>query len=272
MLEHVRLDLTLFARSQAGRSIVKQAAAASREICGVIVDLAKPRAVQLPNHSKDPDLFAMGDEFEPYRQSDSVIAIYHSHVNAGVGAELSDRDIFNSIELGIPYLSFHRLYRQWDYFDPYGLHPFPAEISKGLKPNSLDYYKNWRFVYGRSDCWRLVRSWFAGQYSIDLGDNPRKKLDILRSQFPPEAAAQKDLKPVPEWWTDHDVLQDGDILLMNILGGRENHAGVVVDAKQKLFLHTLGEDSLSTIEELDRGWVSRVQHVYRHKELVNVDP
>jgi proteasome lid subunit RPN8/RPN11 len=272
MLKHLTLDPNLI-RSECCQTIAAQAhksptvlvngRSIHAEICGVIIlnDQQAWEPVQLINHSSDPLFFEMGEDFELYR--DRAIAIYHSHHGDEVSGELSDVDITNSIECNIPYLSYHADFDQWDYFDPNGLHPFPLEQNPVLSKFDPAYYAPWRFRYGRSDCWRVVRSWYAGVLSIEAGDHPRTALTPIHAQFSSDRAKAQGFDPHPK-----DVLiRDHDVLLMDMHQGRSNHVAVVIDAEANLILHTVGFDHYSKVENYDQSWRDRTRTIYRHREV-----
>ena len=264
MLAPSPLSLPWLRKSRCNRTIVQRAQRnPDREVCGVIVGGARPRAVAIPNrHANPKSFFSMSEEdFAPYR--DNAIAIYHTHVGDSVGAELGEIDIANAHSMGLPYISYHHGHRCWDCFDPNGLHPFPFEISPELDPTTIDYYLRWRFVYGRSDCWRLVMAWLAGVKGIELEDRPRLELTEHHGQFSPQNAASQNLIQINGWQDGGNPLADGDILLMDILGGRANHVAVIIDASRNRMLHTLGPDSVSKVDDFDQSWRNRTRTVYR---------
>lgn len=273
MLEHRILDpdlvrsaccLTIAEQSRNAPIVEVDGRSVQREICGVITlgdDGQTWEPIELINHSPDPLFFEMGEDFEPWR--DRAIAIYHSHHGYEISGELSDIDIANSSECGIPYMSYHTDFDQWDYFDPNGLHPFPLELDPALSKFDPKYYAPWRFRYGRSDCWRVVRSWYAGVLSIEAGDHPRTALIPLHVQFSADRAATQGFIP----HSKETPLRDHDVLLIDLNQGRSNHVAVVINADDNLILHTLGFDHYSKVENYDQSWRDRTRTIYRHREV-----
>jgi proteasome lid subunit RPN8/RPN11 len=236
-----------------------------KEVCGVIClgEDGQWIATQLPNHSDDPLFFSLGDEFEKYR--DKAIAIYHSHHGEDVSGELSDADIANSFECGIPYLSYHVDFKVWDYFDPDALHPFPLELDPSLTPDNPKYYDRWRFRYGRSDCWRVIRSWYAGVLGVEAGDHARVALTPIHLQFSAERARAQGFTPHPKT----ETIADHDVILFDAFQGRANHVGVIIDATRNLMLHSIGYDHYSIIENFDQSWRDKARTIYRHREVAH---
>jgi len=100
-----------------------------------------------------------------------IAAIYHSHWSDYDPALLSPVDIHQSRVHNIPFILYHSAFKQWDYFDPSYPHPFPLK-EKG-DPKSLEYYLNWPFIFGRSDCSSLFISYFKNIYDHIIPDHPR---------------------------------------------------------------------------------------------------
>lgn len=237
----------------------------AREVCGAI--LRDGSIVQLTNHSEQGDQFEMGAEFEQFRER--AVAIYHSHVGLEVGAQLSPADIQNSKEQGIPYLSYHPQHRQWDYFDPGALHPFPMEMDQSMQPQQTNYYLLWRFEYGRSDCYSLVRSWYAGMLGIALGDYPRIELDKVIRLGLEQFGGDRTIAEGFEKLTPDTLIQDHDILLID-MGARRyrgHHLAIVCDAASNQILHNTGEGQYSQIASYNLEWRDRTRAIFRHKQL-----
>jgi len=231
------------------------------EACGVILENGD--VIALANKSADPSKeFEMGAEFEQYRSK--AIAIYHSHIDEGIPAELSSADIVNSKEVGIPYLCYHTIFAQWDYFDPFGLHPFPLELNALQSPRQIEYYNLWRFVYGRSDCFSLVRAYYAGMLQIPLRDYSRIDLETCNTlglnQFTPGRIREQGFRQLPK----DTPIQDHDVLLINIGTPEPGHLAIVSNAEENQILHNLGEGRYSLIESLDTSLRNATACLFRH--------
>jgi proteasome lid subunit RPN8/RPN11 len=234
------------------------------EACGVILDNGD--VVALENKSADLESeFEMGAEFEGYRSR--AIAIYHSHISPDIPAELSSADISNSKEMNIPYLCYHTIFGQWDYFDPLALHPFPMEMDAMQSPRQLDYYNLWRFVYGRSDCFSLVRAYYAGMLQIPLRDYGRVDLDTCNelglNQFTPSRVRVQGFRQLSK----ETPIQDHDVLLINLGTPEPGHLAIVCSAEGNQVLHNLGEGRYSMVESLDTSLRNATVWMYRHVSL-----
>jgi proteasome lid subunit RPN8/RPN11 len=259
LLKHRIFELTGLARP-----IMNHAQSSpSREVCGVI--LWDGSVIEIDNIAPDDSEFEMDAEFEQYREQ--TLAIYHSHIGPEVGAELSPADIANSKELGIPYLSYTPYFNQWDYFDPKAIHPFPLELTAGMQPQSTEYYLLWRFDYGRSDCYSLARSWYAGKLGIALADYDRKPLDSGDIQFREDLIDELGFVTLPR----DTLVQDHDVLGIRLaaMEQRGDHLAIVSDAMSNQILHNYGEGRYSTATSYDPSWRNRTIAVYRHKQLIN---
>jgi proteasome lid subunit RPN8/RPN11 len=261
-------------KAQATEIIYLADSSPDREVCGLI--LKSGEVVPLENMAKggdrsptqgdgeaDPrvDNFELDLEvFEVYR--DRTACIYHSHVGLEVGAQLSAADIWNAQEQQIPYLVYHTQFKQWDYYDPTALHPFP--IMMGTEgPTQATYYMLWPFEYGRSDCGSLVRAWYAGMLGIDLMDHPRIPLEDKPDQFALSRFEEMGFVKI----TDKMLFQTHDVVCFDISGGVQNHIGVISSANYNLMLHNFGEGRYSEIVNYDKGWRDRTRYVFRHKSM-----
>lgn len=234
-----------------------------REICGVI--LGDGSIVQLENVAEEStpgqELFEFGEEYEQYR--DRAACIYHSHVGIDVSAELSSADILNAKEQQLPYLVYHPQFRQWDYFDPTALHPYPMEMSV-LEPTQIEYYLLWRFNYGRSDCGSLVRAWYAGMLGIDLQDKLRFDWAEAAKHFELERFEELGFELIPK----KEGFRTHDVICFDIARGRQNHIGVICSATYNQLLHNLGEGHYSEVVNYGNDWRDRARYVFRHKMLM----
>lgn len=232
------------------------------EICGIC--LTGKRFIQTQNIAPNPRERFMIDRsiFEQY--SEETIAIFHTHIASDVGAMLSVSDIETSRALRVPYLLYHPMYREWDYFDPQAIHPYPLEASGS--PSDLEYYTLWRFDYARSDCAAVVRGWYKGRLGIELEDYPR--IDLEESiehricQFNRDRLQENHFTILP---SDAQI-KTHDIIGLDLAGiNQAHHLAVIVDAESNKILHNLGQDRFSQIDLYGKSWRSRTIDIYRHQ-------
>lgn len=245
---------------QAAEIISHAESSPDREICGGI--LKDGSVLPIENTSLSPDEFEMGEEFEQYRPR--VAAIYHSHVGIDVAAQLSRTDIANSKELLIPYLVYHPQFRQWDYFDPTAIHPYPMELRSDLSPQQLEYYLLWRFQYDRCDCGSIVRAWYHGMLGIELQDYRRSRFSRNHDQFSIERFQELGFELIP----DKNEFATHDVVVFDYEQGRANHIGVIASMTYNQLLHNPGEGAYSTVVNYGSDWRDRARYVFRHKVLV----
>jgi cell wall-associated NlpC family hydrolase len=233
----------------------------TREVCGVI--LRDGELIELANVAESDHEFELPEEFEACR--DRAICIYHSHVGIETAAHLSPADILNAKEQGIAYLTYHAQFHQWDYYDPTALHPFPLEMTGAIAPTEPEYYLLWRFDYGRSDCYSLCRSWYAGMLGIDLGDYQRADLgDVTPIQFMDDRFIEQGFVKLGP----NDQMQAHDLICFDIAGGTYNHIGICRSAEYNQLLHNLGEGRYSEVTAYNQSWRDRTRSVFRHRLLL----
>jgi hypothetical protein len=234
----------------------------SEEVCGIC--LSGKRFIQTPNIAPNPTERFMIDRnlFDQY--ADETIAIFHTHIDPSVGSQLSTPDIETSRSLGVPYLLYHPLYDDWDYFDPLAIHPYPLEAAG--TPMDLEYYTLWRFDYARSDCASVVRGWYKGRLGITLEDYPRidleESIEYRICQFNGDRLQENGFKTL----SSDSTIQTHDILGMDLAGiNQSHHLAVIVDAESNKILHNLGRDRYSQIDIYNQSWRSRTKEIYRHE-------
>lgn len=233
----------------------------TEEVCGVVVGGKTFRMLNTATDKKNHfqiDLSAIA--LRPN-------TIYHSHWADSQPGELSldDIEMCRWCADKIPYLLYHTVFDEWDYYDPTSPNPFPLKW-KG-DPTTLDFYLGWRFVWGRSDCFELVRCYYLGMLGIDIGNFRRPSPD----DFPT-------LGWMTPWKADEhgfvqiaagSPVQKHDVIKMALKGGREpNHIGVIVDAERMQFLHNVSPEYTSQTGLYGSYWQQRTTQVFRHESLV----
>jgi len=251
--------------TQIKREIINQAIATPDvEICGVI--LSDGGVLQMNNCADEPQHNFIIEQNEFNLVRGSVVAIYHSHCLDSQPAILSREDVANSKASKLPYVLYHTIFGQWDYYDPLDIYPYPL-ISNPYIPSELGFYLGWKFDYNRSDCYTLVRSYYKGKLKIDLPDFPRNQIeettspdwDMFAGNF--EKAGFRKL--------EHDEpLQANDVILMCISGTQTHHSAILLDPKTGKALHNLGEGRLSELFMYGGYWLTATRFACRYQYYI----
>lgn len=241
--------------------IRKAIATPNREICGVI--LSSGEVLPMNNASPTPsDNFIIeSSEFDLI--ADSAVAIYHSHCLESQPAILSREDIANSKALKLPYILYHTVFGQWDYYDPSDIYPYPLTPNPWT-PKEVPFYLGWRFQYNRSDCYTLTRSYYKGMLGIDLPDFPRGEIQETTSPDWDMFAANFEKAGFRKLGKD-EPLQANDVILMCISGTQTHHSAILLDPSNGKALHNLGEGRLSEIFMYGGYWVTATRFVCRYR-------
>ena len=248
--------------TQVRRQIIEQAIATPDvEICGVVLNNGE--IVQMNNCANEPKDEFLIDEDEFDLVADSAVAIYHSHCLDSQPAILSHKDIANSKARKMPYALYHTLFGEWDYYNPSDIYPYPL-ISNPWLPKELPFYLGWKFDYGRSDCYTLVRSYYKGMLGVDLPDFPRNAVgettspewDMFVGNF--ERAGFRKLDA-------DEPLRTNDVILMCISGTQTHHSAILLDPKNGKALHNLGEGRMSELFMYGGYWETATRFVCRYK-------
>jgi len=230
------------------------------EVCGVI--LANGSIAPCTNTAADKaqEFIIATAEFSAVQSS--AVAIYHSHCLESQPAMLSESDIANSKAAKLPYTLYHTIFKQWDYYDPADINPYPL-VQNPWSPKELGYYLGWRFDYGRCDCYTLIRSYYQGMLGITLPDFPRgdisettsPKWNMFLENF--QAAGGRKLAHGEPW-------QANDVALMRVAGTQVHHAAILLDPKNGKALHNLGEGRISEIFKYGGYWATNTHAICRY--------
>ncbi|MCW2242811.1 C40 family peptidase [Azospirillum canadense] len=214
-----------------------------KECCGLIVAGAY---VPCRNNGKDPrvDFRIADDVYDAHR--DRVQAIVHSHTNSNSAPTRAD--MAGQMATDVPWLLV--MTDGESVSDPvvWGADtPTPDLIGRP-------------FCHAVTDCYALIRDYFAKTHGITLPEFPRDDAWWTNGEnLYVENFAAAGFAAVPR-----ATMRDSDVLLMQIRSPVPNHAGVVVKGGA-LVLHHL-QNRLSRREPLG-PWLRTVTHVLRHKDL-----
>lgn len=247
------------------------------EVCGIV--LANDEVVRSTNIANDPsNHFILDDRTTELLYRTEVKAVYHSHCLEqqprlmefsgldDVGRWVSG-DVALSQRSGLPYLMYHTLERSWDYYDPQGLHPYPLQQSC-FDAMAIEFYLGWRWSWGRSDCYSLMRSYYRGKLGIELplierSPDPRECQQVGWDRF------RQGL--VENGFVRLDVrsrLQNNDVILMKAEGQVNwHHVGMVCDAVKSYVVHAPPAPRLSARIVYGGEWFELTEGVYRHSSL-----
>lgn len=255
----------------------------NKEACGIITKDFK--FIFCENQHNDPEnYFAFNPALVTKLTVDDIGIIVHSHIKDWSPAYLSFQDLEASRGYGLcpekyPYLLYHTIFKEWDYYDsllanPYPLSPYapkPCKLSISDDPTKWEFYVGLPFVWGRTDCFGLIRHYFLGALGLDIGDFKR-----------PLEEDQKSF-PNPSWVNPWNAEENGfklmskgeDLKLHDVLeiaqnGGKEsNHIAVVVDAPRMQILHNPGiiTSNMANVEFYGKHWQVRTTKHLRHTSL-----
>ncbi|MFM6022193.1 MAG: NlpC/P60 family protein [Dolichospermum sp.] len=250
--------------SQIKRQIIQKAIATPDvEVCGVILD--NDEIVQMNNCANEPkhEFLINEDEFDLV--ADSAVGIYHSHCLESQPATLSPKDIANSKARKIPYVLYHTLFEEWDYYDPNNIYPYPL-IPNPWLPKELPFYLGWKFSYNRSDCYTLIRSYYKGMLGINLPDFPRNNIQETTSPSWDMFAGNFEKAGFRKLGTD-EMLRTNDVILMCISGTQTHHSAILLDTKDNKALHNLGEGRMSDLFMYGGYWETATRFVCRYDSI-----
>jgi proteasome lid subunit RPN8/RPN11 len=250
------------------KQIIEEAIATpNQEICGAVLNDGS--IYPMVNYAVDPqNNFSLDPgEFDKIRSS--VSAIYHSHCLDSQPGQLSPIDIANSKALKLPYILFHRLFHEWDYYNPNDIYPYPL-IPNPYLVKELGYYLGWRFEYNRCDCYTLIRSYYKGMLDIDIPDFHRNTIEEIDN--PEWNMFLKNFSKAGFEKLDPDeTVVANDVILMSINGKTVHHAALLVNPSNGKAIHNLGEGRLSELFMYGGYWrdITRCIVRFNKKKLVS---
>jgi hypothetical protein len=185
---------------------------------------------------------------------EDVKLIWHSHFKDSHPAKFTIQDLNLAHNTNIPQFLYHVGFKSWDYYEPSNPNPYPLSYNPNFNINELEFYLNWRFEWGRSDCFALVRRYFLGVLNIDIGE-------FSRPDTPPLQIKDWTFEGLWDWEKTFQKLplntspELHDIFGIALRGGKKaNHLAVMVDPEKNLILHITGERTRSRLDIFDESW------------------
>lgn len=212
------------------------------ECCGLIIRAGRQRRYVPCNNTHDTpaEYFRIdGEDWAAAEDTGEVLAVVHSHPDAGPHA--SADDLKSCHESGLPWVIM-----EW----PGGNYTtvLPAD-----RPPLIDR----PFIHGSWDCYGLVRDWFRAERDIELPDFPREDNWWTRGE-------NLYVKHYAEagFCSHADELEPGDVILMQYRADEINHAGVYL-GDGKMLHHMYGQ--LSAVVPYGGMWRDRTLLTLRYR-------
>jgi proteasome lid subunit RPN8/RPN11 len=237
------------------------------EYCGIVRRIKGELIAELcPNSHEDAESNFRIDSkfFKKYLKDESLYAIWHTHYKESSESLLSSRDMSACKSLGVPYILYHKKFKEWDFYDPKCYEdPYPLFFEPNY--NKLEYYKNFKFAVDRLDCYELVRVFFKGYLGIEIKDYPRPE-SLKRIEISGWDVFSKELPKRGFIEVYRQQPKKYDVVLMRSNKGTSSHVGVMVGDRE--ILHIEGEDFLSDIVIYGTELKERTVKIFAHKELL----
>jgi proteasome lid subunit RPN8/RPN11 len=238
-------------------------AVAPNEACGVIID--NDLAIACRNIADNPEQdfkLAPADYAKACTQG-TITALYHSHPHADHPDTFTFADISSCQAAKLPYILYHVPTGGWDYYDPSDINPYLLQLI-GHLPTDHEFYLGRQYVWGRSDCYNLLRDYMKGMLGIEMG--------LFARTSDPQEWKKPGWNRYVEGLPGEGFVQvkDGslklhDVLLFALDGKTAHHAGILVNETRMWFIQHL-QGRLSERSVYGGFWQDRLHSVWRHSQ------
>ncbi len=224
-----------------------------RECCGLIVATADGEAyVACRNVATTPSehFILPGEDYAAAEDLGEVLAVVHSHPNAPATPSDADRVMCEASRLPWHIISVGQCA---------GAEPECGDLQSIEPCGYAAPLVGRQFAHGITDCYALVRDYYARELGIQLSQYEREddwweKGQDLYSMDRLKAEGFEPIEGEP---------RRGDMVLMQIRSPVPNHAGVLLDDGQMLH-HMYGR--LSEVVPYGGMWAERTRYIVRHQE------
>jgi proteasome lid subunit RPN8/RPN11 len=198
-------------------------------------------------HSSPSKHFAISAEDYARIEPFGIEAIFHSHLYFSED-KFSRHDITSCKQINEPWVMYCMPANSWHFMDPTGNAP----------------YLERPWIYGIYDCYGLVKDYYLREFSIELDDYDRgEEFEWKSSEW---RMFEKNFKGQGFVEIGDEVMQKGDVLLMQLQADFPNHVGVIHSPSENIFYQHL-LDRLSEANIYGGYWQKNTVKILRHKEL-----